>query len=72
MNNWITSLVRTWVPIAIGALISWGVLPADLSESATLTFTGLITGAYYAVARLLEAKVPWVGYLLGSKKTPSY
>ena len=72
MADQITSLVRTWVPIAVGALISWGVLPADLSDSATLAFGGLIMGAYYAAVRVLEARFPWVGWLLGKAKTPTY
>lgn len=66
------SFIRTVVPFAVSALISWGALPAELSDAATLTFTGLIFSGYYTLARLLESRWPWAGWLLGRSKAPTY
>lgn len=74
MGDVILSLIRTWVPIGVGYLVAWGLLPSDLSDEATLAFAGLITAAYYGLVRLLESKTrfKWIGWLLGSPKEPSY
>ena len=72
MSDFIVSLIRTWVPLAVGYLIAWGVLPADLSESATLALAAIVTGAYYAIVRALERRWPVVGWLLGTAKAPTY
>jgi len=72
VSDFFTSLVRTYVPIAIGYLASLGILPDDLSDAATAAATAAIIGLYYLVARLLEAKFPKLGWLLGSPKTPTY
>lgn len=72
MSDFIASLIRTWVPIAIGFLVSWGLLPTDLSDEAVLALSALIMGAYYLLARALERKWPVFGWLLGLPKTPTY
>lgn len=72
MGDLFTSLVRTWVPIVVGYLIGLGLLPADLSTEAALTFTALIMGVYYLLARWLERKWPFLGWLLGLPRTPTY
>jgi hypothetical protein len=76
LSDFITSQIRTWVPVAIGALISWGVLPEDMSESAALAATAAVIGVYYLVVRVLEEKVhPFFGWLLGKatpEGTPTY
>lgn len=72
MSDFIVSLVRTYVPIAIGYLVSLGVLPDDLSDQATAAATAGIIGAYYLLARALESKFPKLGFLLGVPKTPTY
>jgi hypothetical protein len=72
MSDFITSLVRTYVPILIGYLVSLGILPSTLSDQATAAFTALIIGVYYLLVRLLETRFPWLGWLLGSPKTPKY
>lgn len=74
MADFVPSLIRTWVPTAVGAFI---VFLADFgvdigSEDATVFFTGLVIGVYYALVRWLEGKFPAVGLLLGSRKTPQY
>lgn len=74
MADFVPSLIRTWVPTFVGALI---VFLADFgvdigSEDATVFFTGLAIGVYYAIVRYLEGKFPAVGVLLGSRNTPQY
>jgi hypothetical protein len=72
MTDFLTSLVRTYVPIVVGYLVSLGLLPGDLSDEATAAATGAIIAVYYALARLLEKKWPAFGWLLGIPKEPSY
>jgi len=77
MNDFITSLIRTYVPIAVGAVASYFLtLGIEVDANAQLglvTFlTALSQGVYYLVARLLEQKFPQLGFLLGSTKKPEY
>lgn len=72
MSDFIVSLVRTWVPIGVGYVVSLGILPDDLSDEATAAATAGIIALYYALARLLESKFPKLGFLLGVPKTPTY
>lgn len=77
MSDTITSLIRTYVPIVVGSLISWLVTKNIVVDEATATalvtaFTGLMIGIYYTVVRVLEKKFPWLGVLLGSRKQPEY
>lgn len=76
MSNFLVSLIRTYVPVVIGAIVAWvcrkmGWVTPDTSALAT-AFTGLVIGAYYAGARLLEKKWPAAGWLLGAPKQPEY
>jgi len=77
MTDFITSQIRTWVPIAVGAIISWlatlGLqIDSNTQAAIVIALTGLIQAAYYTVVRLLEKKFPKLGILLGTPKTPSY
>ncbi len=79
MNDYLLSLVRTWVPIAVGAVLSWlavkygVVVPEDISTELTAGLTGVVTAVYYALVRALERRWPKVGsLLLGSKQKPVY
>lgn len=77
MNDTITSLIRTYVPIGVGAFIAWLVtlgieVSAEAQTGLVVALTGLVTAIYYTVARALEKKVPWLGVLLGSAKQPEY
>lgn len=77
MNDIITSLIRTYVPIAVGTVISWLAtrgLNIDEATGAALVagLTGVCIAVYYTVVRLLERKFPKIGLLLGSAKTPEY
>lgn len=75
MNPFAASLIRTIVPIVAGAVISWLALvnlDIDTEGQAALAslLTAALTGAYYLVIRIIETKVPQVGWLLGLAKTP--
>lgn len=77
MNDIITSLIRTYVPVIVGSLIAWlaarGIKVDDATSAAVVTaLSGTIILAYYTVIRLLERKFPKVGILLGSTKKPEY
>jgi hypothetical protein len=69
--GWIDSVIRTWVPVAIGAVLSWvnanyGVLglPDHPSSTAVIVATGLTIAGYYALARVVERRWPKVGAAL--------
>lgn len=56
------SLIRTWVPIGMGALLAWiaasqhlPAVPAGASATAGAVAAGLCAGGYYALARALES-----------------
>ncbi len=78
MNNFITSQIRTIVPIAVGAFISWlalrGVNLDEQAEAGLVVFlTSALQAAYYLVARLIERRRPeWGAWLLGSSAQPVY
>ena len=81
----LTSILRTVVPLLWGSFIGWllGLIPAlePLRETLlgygdfAVPFIGaLITGAWYALWRWLEPRLPdWLTrILLGSAKAPTY
>lgn len=77
-NDYVLSLVRTWVPIGVGAVLSyiavrWGiVVPEDISTELAVGLTGVVIALYYGIVRALEKQWPWFGKLLGSSKKPAY
>lgn len=78
LNDYLLSLVRTWVPVGVGSVLTYlGVhygilLPEDMSGQLAIGVTALVVGAYYTVVRGLEAKWPVFGKLLGKKAQPTY
>jgi hypothetical protein len=77
MNDFVTSLIRTWTPIIAGTLIGWGIaqgLPVDKSMEAGLTalLAAGLSGLYYLAVRLAEQRWPAAGWLLGVAKPPAY
>lgn len=83
MNDIATSLIRTWVPIGVGAVVAWGaasqhiIIPPDASAAVGAFAATIAAAAYYALARLLErARPAWlrvVGrYMLGGVVPPVY
>lgn len=70
------SLIRTYVPVLVGAFIAWLItlgVEVDPSTQAGLTtgLTGLVIIVYYTVVRLLEKRWPFLSVLLGSKQIPA-
>lgn len=77
MTNFVISLIRTWVPIGVGAALAWlATLGFDLSPetegAAILALTALLQAAYYWFARWLEGKFSWGSVLLGHSGAPTY
>jgi len=77
-HDYLTAQIRTYVPSAVGAVVTWLALRGvELSGDTQLLLvtlgTGLVTGLYYTAASALQRKWPTTGrYLLGSKKAPTY
>jgi hypothetical protein len=81
MSDYLISLIRTWVPVGIGAALTWLatrlgiVLDEDTSAQAAVVATVLVVAVYYAVVRKLEQRWPAIGRVLlglGAAKTPTY
>jgi len=75
LSDKIVSLIRTFVPIAVGSVITWllskGIGGLDPSKWAEVV-TPFVIGVYYWVVRQLEERWPIFGVLLGVKKRPTY
>ena len=76
-SDTIVSYIRTYVPVIVGTAIGWAVaagLPLSTSTQGDLTaaLAAAAVAAWYALARLLEAKFPWAGWLLGVPRQPVY
>jgi hypothetical protein len=75
MGDFLASLIRTLVPIIVGALATAALrLGVEIDTTAAVTVvTPLVTGVVYLVARALEEYVsPKFGWLLGLSRTPTY
>ena len=83
LSAYLTSVFRTVIPAAWGALITWavtaGLLPTDLAaqaESFGLVLVAVVISLYYALVRLLEAQAWWPAWLsavlLGAPSVPVY
>jgi hypothetical protein len=83
LSAYLTSVARTVIPTAWGALISWavyaGILPPELQAQAVAfasVLVGLVISLYYLVVRLLESQSWWPAWasavLLGAPAQPVY
>jgi hypothetical protein len=74
MSDLLKSVVRTFVPVVVGLILSAlaklqvEVDAVGLAQLVDAIFVGL----YYAVVRFLEAKNQAFGWLLGLPSPPSY
>jgi hypothetical protein len=76
----VPSLIRTYVPVGVGAAIAWLALKNVQVDPATqIQITALLTAAlsalYYTGVRLVESRWPALGTIflgLGVKKKPGY
>lgn len=78
ISNFVTSLIRTYVPIGVGFALTWlasslriVVDPSSQAGLVALCVTVLSAG-YYFLARVLERKFPFLGVLLGAVAKPVY
>jgi hypothetical protein len=78
MSDLVLSYIRTYVPIGVGAALSWLavkygiVLDEQISTELTVGLTAVVVAGYYSLVRALETRWPWFGKLLGSSKKPAY
>lgn len=79
MNNFVVSLIRTWVPVGVGALFTWLAgyagwlgLTDDQQTSVSVWAMAIVTAAYYGLVRMLETRWPAFGALLGAVRQPKY
>ncbi|GGM14409.1 hypothetical protein [Micromonospora yangpuensis] len=78
MHDYLISLIRTAVPVGVGAALAWLasragiVLDAESSTGLVAAMVALAIAGYYALVRALETRVPWLGVLLGKPASPVY
>lgn len=77
MNDFIASLIRTFVPIGVGGVISWLTLEgvevdAETQTALVVGLTGLLQAGYYAAVRIVALKWPAIEVLLGTARQPEY
>ena len=78
MNNYVISLIRTWVPIGVGFALTWlastlHVVIDDHSKAGLVALcVTVLSAGYYFLARLLEKQFPFLGVLLGTPAKPTY
>lgn len=72
----LASLIRTAVPVVVGWVIAWlATRWLDLTAYSNAINAWLVPvciAGYYTLVRLLEAKFPAFGWLLGLKAQPKY
>lgn len=72
MSDTIVSLIRTWVPVAVGAVLAFLAnrgFDIEVNQNAVVA---AVIAVYYAAARVLEKRWPVFGWLLGVPKEPAY
>ncbi|WP_460801466.1 hypothetical protein [Microbacterium sp. GXF6406] len=77
ISNTVIAAIRTFVPIAVGALVTWlatANIALDPSSEVAIAsgLTALVTAVYWAAATWLARKFPWAGWLLGYPAQPEY
>lgn len=75
--NYLASLIRTYVPLGVGVLVTWLAsfgIQIDSTASAALAagIGAVVAAAFYALVRALEKRWPKLGGLLGVPKAPEY
>lgn len=83
VSNYVVSQLRTWVPIAWGALLAWAVSQVPALEpylnapgmvAIGGALAGVLAGAWYLLWRAVEKKLPagLTRILLGANSRPVY
>lgn len=69
----LTSIIRTFVPLIVGFLVTLGFFRNVDQVSLNELITAAVSGVYYLVVRFLEHYVSSsFGWLLGSANAPTY
>lgn len=71
-SDLLISIRRTVVPIIVGAVTGSFLAPYVDPVQLTAVVSGIVSGLYYTVLRVAEAKHPGLGALLGARKQPVY
>lgn len=72
MSDLLISIRRTVVPIVVGAVTGSFLAPYVDPVQLTAVVSGIVSGLYYTILRVAEAKHPSLGALLGARKQPVY
>jgi hypothetical protein len=81
VNNFVVSLIRTYVPIAVGVVLTWLarkagiVLDEGTGAMASVVAVAVISAVYYTLARAVEERFPVIGKILvalGFGSAPAY
>lgn len=66
-TSYAKSIIRTWVPITVGAVVAWIVTHWNIvvspgaSATAGVVATAVVTALYYGAARAVEQRWPDIG-----------
>ena len=71
-SDLLISIRRTVVPIIVGAVTGSFLAPYVDPVQLTAVVSGVVSGLYYTVLRVAEARHPGLGALLGARKQPVY
>ena len=74
-SNLVPSLIRTYVPVGVGAVVSWLAVKGfsvdpNMQVAVTAILTAVLTSLYFTGVRMLEVKFPAMSILLGTRKQP--
>lgn len=78
LNDYVIAHIRTLVPVAVGTALTWlatslQIVVSPSSQAGLVALcTAVLSGAYYSLAKLAEARFPQLGWLLGKAAEPSY
>lgn len=74
LTDTLIALIRQVVPLGVSGALAWLGMQLDIvftetmTSGTTATVVLIVSGAYYALARLLESKWPWTRFLLGTPR----
>lgn len=72
LNDTVVSLIRTWVPVGLGAVLAFLANKGFDIEINQSVVVALVIAIYYGLARALEKVHPLFGWLLGAPSEPAY
>lgn len=72
MNTIVIGAIRTITPMVVGWLVAVLALPDSVSEQLEGAIFVVASGLYYVIARWIEERYSWAGWLLGFNAEPQY